>query len=57
MITDELIGKCKLFANQTGRVIRVSEPCGEPALDGSGVPTSSGTIHRLDKISKSFSGR
>jgi hypothetical protein len=45
------------FDNKTGRMTRLQEPCETAALDGNGVPIPVGTIHRLDAISKAFSGR
>jgi hypothetical protein len=55
-ITDEINGSCRVFDNQTGRIRPAREPCDEAVLDRGGVPVPSGTIHRLDAISKSFSG-
>jgi hypothetical protein len=45
------------FDNQTGRMTRSEQSCDTNAFDSSGVMVPSGTIHRLDAISKSFSGR
>ena len=44
------------FDNQTGRMTRNQQPCDTTTLDSDGVPVPLGTIHRLDAISKSFSG-
>jgi hypothetical protein len=44
------------FDNQTGRMTRSQQPCEATAYDSNGVPVPLGTIHRLDAISKSFSG-
>ena len=46
-----------IFDNQTGRMTRSRQPCETTAYDGNGAPIPVGTIHRLDAISKSFSGR
>jgi hypothetical protein len=46
----------RAFDNQTGRMVRSQQPCDSTTLDGSGAPVPVGTIHRLDAISKSFSG-
>jgi hypothetical protein len=46
----------KVFDNQTGRVLQSRKPCEAAAYDINGVPVPIGTIHRLDAISKSFSG-
>ena len=59
-ITKDLDGKgCsqQVFDNQTGRVRQSGLPCDATAFDSDGVPVPVGTIHRLDAISKSFSGR
>jgi hypothetical protein len=59
-ITKDLDGKgCsqQVFDNQTGRTRRSELPCDATAFDSDGVPVPVGTIHRLDAISKSFSGR
>jgi len=45
-----------IFDNQTGRMTRSRQPCETTAYDGNGAPVPLGTIHRLDAISKSFSG-
>jgi hypothetical protein len=45
------------FDNKTGRIIRLQEPCETVARDNNGVPIPVGTIHRLDAVSKAFSGR
>jgi hypothetical protein len=45
------------FDNKTGRVTRLPEACDSIERDSNGVPIPVGTIHRLDAISKSFSGR
>jgi hypothetical protein len=58
-ITNESGGKgCsqETFDNQTGRITRSQQPCEATAYDSHGVPIPLGTIHRLDAISKSFSG-
>jgi hypothetical protein len=44
------------FDNQTGRTTRTQLPCETTVYDSSGAPVPVGTIHRLDAISKSFSG-
>jgi hypothetical protein len=46
-----------IFDNQTGRMTRSRQPCEATAYDSNGAPVPLGTIHRLDAISKSFSGR
>jgi hypothetical protein len=59
-ISNESDGKgCsqRTFDNQTGRMTRSQQPCEATAYDSKGVPIPLGTIHRLDAISKSFSGR
>ncbi len=59
-ITKDLDGKgCsqQVFDNQTGRVRQSGLPCDATAFDSDGAPVPVGTIHRLDAISKSFSGR
>ena len=59
-ITRDVNGKeCsqEIFDNQTGRMTKSQQPCGATALDSNGMPVPLGTIHRLDAISKSFSGR
>jgi hypothetical protein len=58
-ITSDLDGKgCaqQVFDNQTGHMTSTPEPCQTTMYDGNGVPIPVGTIHRLDSISKSFSG-
>jgi hypothetical protein len=58
-ITKDLDGKgCsqQVFDNQTGRMRQSQLPCEATAFDSNGVPVPVGTIHRLDAISKSFSG-
>ena len=47
----------QVFDNQTGRMTRSQKPCDATARDSSGVSVPLGTIHRLDAISKSFSGK
>jgi hypothetical protein len=47
----------QVFDNRTGRLTRSPQPCEKTAYDSSGAPIPLGTIHRLDAISKSFSGR
>jgi hypothetical protein len=47
----------QVFDNQTGRMTRSQQPCDTTARDSNGVPIPLGTIHRLDAISKSFSGK
>jgi hypothetical protein len=45
------------FDNDTGRTINESKSCHDnAALDAHGVPVPTGTVHRLDSISKSFLG-
>jgi hypothetical protein len=45
------------FDNDSGRVVDNIERCeGAAVLDTHNVPAPSGTVHRLDAISKSFSG-
>jgi hypothetical protein len=58
-ITRDLGGKeCwqDIFDNRTGRMTRSSHPCETTDYDSNGAPVPVGTIHRLDAISKSFSG-
>ena len=52
-------GGCRqqVFDNQTGRMTRSQQPCDTTARDINGVPIPLGTVHRLDAISKSFSGK
>jgi len=45
----------QVFDNRTGRVITASQPCTN--YDSNGLPIPTGTIHRLDAISKSFGSR
>ena len=47
----------QVFDNQTGRMSPSVQPCETTAYDSNGVPLPTGTMHRLDAISKSFSGR
>jgi hypothetical protein len=47
----------RIFDNQSGRMTRSQQPCEAPAYDSHGSPVPLGTIHRLEAISKSFSGR
>jgi hypothetical protein len=47
----------QVFDNQTGRMTRSQLPCDTTARDSDGVPIPLGTIHRLDAISKLFSGK
>jgi hypothetical protein len=58
-ITNDLNGKCSTgaFDNKTGRITQSDQPCEEIPRDSNGVPIPVGTIHRLDSISKAFSGR
>jgi hypothetical protein len=55
-IDDKKCGEL-IFDNQTGRMVSSEQPCDTTAFGSIGVMTPSGTIHRLDAISKSFSGR
>jgi hypothetical protein len=58
-ITQDLVGKgCsqQVFDNQTGRMRQSQLPCEATTFDSNGIPVPVGTIHRLDAISKSFSG-
>jgi hypothetical protein len=58
-ITKDLGGKgCsqEVFDNRTGRMTRSPQPCDTTTYDSNGAPVPLGTIHRLDAISKSFSG-
>ncbi len=51
--------RCDLmkFDNDTGRTIAAPSNCqNNVTLDAHGIPVPTGTIHRLDSISKSFSG-
>ena len=59
-ITRDIDGKgCaqQAFDNQTGRMTSSPQPCQTTVYDDNGVPVPVGTIHRLDSISKSFTGR
>jgi hypothetical protein len=47
----------QVFDNQTWHMTRSQEPCDTMSRDSNGVPVPSGTIHRLDAVSKSFSGK
>jgi hypothetical protein len=47
----------KVFDNQTWRMTRSNQPCDTMAQDSTGAPVPSGTMHRLDAISKSFQGK
>jgi hypothetical protein len=47
----------RAFDNQTWRMTRSQQPCDTTARDSNGIPVPSGTIHRLDAISKSFAGK
>jgi hypothetical protein len=40
--------------NRTGRVTSTARPCEAVTYDSNGMPVPTGTIHRLDAISKSF---
>jgi|RhiMethySRZTD1v2_1073278.scaffolds.fasta_scaffold1369855_1 hypothetical protein len=42
------------FDNDSGRMLRTSEPCKGQPLDRNGVPIPAGTAQRLNSISKSF---
>jgi hypothetical protein len=58
-ITRDLDGKgCaqQVFDNQTGHMMTSPQPCPPMVYDSNGFPVPLGTIHRLDSISKSFSG-
>jgi hypothetical protein len=46
----------QIFDNQSGRMTRLQRPCEAPAYESHGTPVPLGTIHRLEAISKSFSG-
>lgn len=46
-----------IFDNRTGRVVNLEQPCDTTAFDSTSVMAPSGTIRRLDAISKSFLGR
>ncbi len=45
------------FDNDTGRITSSSSCENEVVLDAHGLPVPVATVHRLDTISKSFSGR
>ena len=45
----------QVFDNRTGHVTASRLPCPATSYDGNGMPIPTGTIHRLDAISKSFS--
>jgi hypothetical protein len=45
----------QIFDNQSGRMTRSQQPCEATAYDSHG-PVPPGMIHRLEAISKSFSG-
>jgi hypothetical protein len=55
--TDDKQCRQLIFDNQTGRMVSSDQLCDATGVDGTGVVVPSGTIHRLDAISKSFSGR
>ncbi len=58
-VTRDLDGKgCsqQVFDNLTGRMSQSRLPCEATTYDSNGAPVPVGTIHRLDAISKSFSG-
>src|ERR1700733_8146156 len=43
------------FDNENGRIVSNDGPCGgDTVLDAHGMPVPTGTIHRLNSISKSF---
>jgi hypothetical protein len=44
----------QVFDNRTGRVIMSKRSCATTTYDSNGVPIPTGTIHRLDAISRSF---
>ncbi len=46
----------QIFDNQTGRMSRSQQACEATVYDSGGAPVPLGTIHRLEAISKSFSG-
>ena len=57
IVTGNLDGTgCSLqvFDNRKGRTARSQQPCDNSTYDSNGVPIPTGTIHRLDAISKSF---
>jgi hypothetical protein len=47
----------RVLDNQTWRMTQSQQPCGTTDRDSNGVPRPTGTIHRLDAISKSFLGK
>jgi hypothetical protein len=51
-------GRCELmkFDNYSGRTIENSKRCETIVRDARGIPVPVGTVHRLDSISRSFSG-
>jgi hypothetical protein len=51
-------GRCELmkFDNYSGRTIENSKHCETIVRDARGIPVPVGTVHRLDSISKSFTG-
>lgn len=54
------LNQCKQmnFDNESGRISEDRIPCDDRVvLNSRGVPIPQGTVHRLDAISKSFSGR
>jgi hypothetical protein len=59
IVFDPATDRCRqiLFDNDTGRSSGTMMPCPEVAATGSGkaLPAPSGTVRRLDAISKSFS--
>jgi hypothetical protein len=46
----------QVFDNRTGRVAASTQSCAATSYYGNGMPSPTGTIHRLDAISKSFRG-
>lgn len=46
-----------VFDNDSGRILPSSAPCEQNATDAHGNPVPTGTVRRLDAISRSFSGR
>jgi hypothetical protein len=56
--TDDQRCQRMTFDNSTGRALDAFKPCEKPELlDANGVPVPTGTMHRLDAISKSFAGK
>ena len=47
----------RTFDNDSGRMSDAATPCSKIVLDEHGVPVPMGTVHRLNAISKSFSGQ